>query len=74
MVEADGWPIVNAPLDGAVLSGERLNAPREKELMAPRGRKLDYLSGRKDYQTAYITRHTFAVGWLKVRTFSCSLS
>ena len=49
MVEADGWPIVNAPLDGAVLSGKRLNAPREKELMAPRGRKLDYLSGRKDY-------------------------
>ena len=73
-MEAYGWPIVNAPLDGAVLSGKRLNAPREKELMAPRGRKLDYLSGRKENQTAYITRHTFAVGWLKVRTFSCSLS
>ena len=38
MVEAYGWPVVNAPFDGAVLSGERLNAPREKDLMAPRGR------------------------------------
>ena len=56
MVEANGWPVVNAPFHGAVLSGERLNAPREKDLLSPRGRKLNYLSGHKDDQTAYMTR------------------
>ena len=67
-------PVVNAPSYGAVLSGERLNAPREKDLLSPRGRKLNYLSGHKDDQTAYMTRYALAVGWLKVRTSSCSLS
>ena len=67
-------PVVNAPSYGAILSGERLNAPREKDLLSSRRRKLDYLSGHKDDQTAYMTKHALAVGWLKVRTFSWPLS
>ena len=67
-------PVVNAPFYGAVLSGKRLNTPREKDLLSSRRRKLNYLSGHKNDQTAYMTRYALAVGWLKVRTFSCSLS
>ena len=62
--------LLTAPSYGAILSGEGLNAPREKDLLSSGRRKLDYLSGYKDDQTAYITKYALAVGWLKVRKFS----
>ena len=73
MVESNGRPVVNAPFHGAILSGERLNAPRGKYLLSSRRRKLDYLCFHKDDQTAYMTKYALAVGWLKVWTFSVSL-
>ena len=48
--------------------------PREKDLLSSSGAQLDYLSGHKDDQTAYITKYALAVGWLKVMIFSCPLS
>ena len=70
MVESNGRPVDNAPFYGAILSGERLNTPREKYLLSLRGHKLDYLCGHRDDQTAYMTKCALAVGWLKVWTFS----
>ena len=61
-VESNGRPVVNAPFHGAILSGERLNAPRGKYLLSPWGRKLDYLCFHKDHQTAYMTKCALAVG------------
>ena len=70
MVESCGRPVVNALSHGAILSGKRLNAPREKYLLSLRGHKLDYLSGHKNDQTAHMTKYALAVDWLKVWTFS----